>query len=164
MPSFEACVDRHAPWLIAWFTRRLPARADAEDLAQEAFIILHRNMGEIRDPSKTGAYLLGVARRILSAEHKKRAQRRAATIDLAALPAREEGEIDGHEELERALRELPEELELAIETYYSRELTYEQAAEVLGVSRATFQSRLRRALAMLREKLARHQVGGMIHD
>jgi RNA polymerase sigma-70 factor (ECF subfamily) len=59
------------------------------------------------------------------------------------------------ERLEEAIRALPEELELTVLTYYSRKATYEEVAELLGVSRATVQSRLRRALALLRAQLAR---------
>ena len=52
------------------------------------------------------------------------------------------------------IHELPEDHRQVIMLFYYDELTYRQAAELLGVSTATINARLTRARCLLRERLA----------
>jgi len=63
------------------------------------------------------------------------------------------------EALEKALAELPDEQREAVVLRDRLELTYEEAAETLGISVAALKSRLFRARATLRERL-----GGMLEE
>ncbi len=166
--SFEEIVDRHAPWLIGWLSRRTPSRADAEDLAQETFLLLHANRDRLRKPESLAAYLLGVARNLLRNQRRKTGVRERATPELLARAdarAREDADaVDRRDDLaalDEAVSSLPDELEVVVQTYYARQLTYEEAAAILGVPRATVQSRLRRALTLLRERLDEGQTGSV---
>jgi RNA polymerase sigma-70 factor (ECF subfamily) len=157
--ALDLLVGRHAPWLTRWLAIHLPRAQvhDAEDLAQEVFVVLFRKLEGLRGCENLSAYLRGVARKVLWRHVEK--MRKSRLRELTA--ARQESQLsvqqdpEEQERLEEAIRALPEELELTVLTYYSRKATYEEVAELLGVSRATVQSRLRRALALLRAQLAR---------
>jgi RNA polymerase sigma-70 factor (ECF subfamily) len=154
--ELDRLVTRHAPWLLRWLERRV-GRADAEDLVQEALLVTFSNRARIERAEDWSGYLLGIARNLVREHLARGERRREAEARRVVADSVDSAE---NEALEAALASLPEELEVALHVYYSRELTYEQAAEVLGVPRATFQSRLRRALTILREKLARERTGG----
>ncbi len=55
-----------------------------------------------------------------------------------------------------ALRELPTDMQIALELYYWEDLSTLEIAEVLGVAPGTIKSRLFRAREQLRERIAAH--------
>ncbi len=74
-------------------------------------------------------------------------------VDARALG---EGHVDRADETARLMdhvAELPEELREVLLVYYYEDVTYQELAEMLGVSSATVNARLTKARAMLREKL-----------
>ena len=147
-------VDHHGSWLLSWFRRRAPAGADPEDLAQEALLVLCRRADVADRPAGAGPFLLEVARRLLGASVRHAERRAPGGTDEVAAPAEDPAEAAEAERLADAVRGLPDELQQVIDVYYSRDVTYEEAAAILGVPRATVHSRLRRALARLRQRLA----------
>lgn len=153
-PPQDAIVERvaneHGPWLLRWFGRR--ARTDdAEDLAQETLLSLVRNRDRIREPDRIAGYLLTAARRILRDHIDRRARTTTAHAEEPVAPA--PSEDDRAHRLDRAMRDLPDELEQAVDAYYTREVTYEECAALLGIPRSLLQSRLRRAKEILRRKI-----------
>lgn len=152
--EFEEVVRRHAPWLVRWLERRLPAGVDAEDLAQEVFVVAWQKRGRLRDGRPARPWLIGVARK-LAANAARKHGRRARLLRDAPFERLRERNAPEVDDLEPAIRALPEELSEVLDVYYSREVTYERAAEILGIPRATVQSRLRRAIAALRERLGK---------
>jgi len=149
---FDRIARRHAPWLLRFLERRAPAGLDAEDLLQDVLVAAYRKRSHLGGTGEVRPYLVGIAKRVLAAAVRKRA-RRNRLLRLAPFAGRRERSAPRLDALARAVRELPEELAEVIDVYYSREVTYETAAEILGVSRATVQSRLRRALRELRRIL-----------
>lgn len=141
----------HAPWLYRWFRRRAQSAADAEDLAQQALVVFLKNAPARRQPEQAAGYLLGIARRVLLDSARGSARRRARERRAAVPESFEDAPRDP--DLDAALSELPEELELALTVVYARGLSYDRAAEVLGIGRSLLQSRVRSALARLRELL-----------
>ncbi len=144
---------RHARWVLGWFRRRFGADR-AEDLAQEAFVALLRNRHRIRDGNEA-SYLLGIVR-MLSRSEGRRA--RLATVEHVQEPAAPIERDKEDEDVAAAVRRLPPELEQVIVVHFGDQASYEQTAAVLGVTRATVQSRLRRALNSLRRELTRQGI------
>ena len=148
--GLERTVRDHGPWLLRWFGRRTP-RDDAEDMTQETLLSLVRNRGRIREPDRIASYLLTAARRILRDHIDRQRDSDLSPPEELAAPALP---VDDRViELHRALRELPPELEQAIDVYYTRELTYDECANTLGIPRSLLQSRLRRAKEILRRRM-----------
>jgi RNA polymerase sigma-70 factor (ECF subfamily) len=139
----------------------------AEDVTQEVFMALIRdNRGY--DPSRgsLGAYLLGMAR-----HHALRLIKRDRTYvsisptrdgswdsgDLAPLsPENPHSELSRRESIhlvQQAILSLPEHYREAVVVCDLNEMSYEDAASVLGCSVGTVRSRLHRGRALLIQKL-----------
>jgi RNA polymerase sigma-70 factor (ECF subfamily) len=137
----------------------------AEDVTQEVFMALIRdNRGY--DPSRgsLGAYLLGMAR-----HHALRLLKRDRTYvsiedgsrdsgDLAPLsPENPHSAMSRRESIhlvQQAILSLPEHYREAVVVCDLNEMSYEDAASVLGCSVGTVRSRLHRGRALLIQKLA----------
>ncbi len=145
-------------------------RADAaEDLAQETLLRGYRALNSLSDPDKFGNWLCGIATRACLDWIKER-QRSAIpfstlgnnhNLDEDKHPCAPENS-DQRDECRRLLCEverLPLIYREALMLFYYEDLTYREAAEVLGITPAAVNQRLTRARAMLRERLQPTQEG-----
>jgi RNA polymerase sigma-70 factor (sigma-E family) len=130
-------------------------RASAEDVVQEAFIGLFRGLGRLSDPDRAVAYLrasvLNGCRNVLRS--RTRARLRRVTHDPAAWSA-EAAALDGEERREvlLAVAELPRRQREVLVLRYFLDLSDNEIAADLGVSRGTVVSSASRALAALARK------------
>src|SRR4051794_12652240 len=134
---------------------------DAREALQEAFIKCWRHQAEVGQVENLKAWIFRVA---LNAgrdirETAWRRKRQALPEDEAALVSRgaEPSEIVEHDERLRRLREAmkelrPEEQEVFL-LRQNGELTYDEIGEMLNVPTGTVKTRMRLALARLREVL-----------
>ena len=130
---------------------------DAEDLVQEAFLRAYRAFDSFRPGSNARAWLHTILQRVRTDAFRRR-RRRPETVELsgdgpAAAPS-QDALASGREDLERALRELPEAFRAAVVLRDIQELTYAEIAEALGVPVGTVMSRIHRGRTLLREALA----------
>lgn len=133
-----------------------PAR-DAEDLAQEVFVIAHRRAGEYDATRPPTAWLFGIAKNVLR-DYRKTARNRYEVLDdvsgdRATVPRGSE-DVDL---LRRALATLPDELLDAVVLCDLSELTVVETAAALGVAEGTLKDRLRRARRELRTEIDRRR-------
>ncbi len=132
----------------------------AEDVTQEVFMVLMRKGNEYDElKGSVNAFLLGVARNYVL--RRLRQARCFVSIDDAASSA-VKSEAGAHETFTRtelilavhkAVLNLPEHYREAVVLCDLQELTYAEAALVLGCAIGTVRSRLHRARTMLIEKL-----------
>jgi RNA polymerase sigma-70 factor (ECF subfamily) len=144
--------------------------ADAEDVAQEAFLKAFRNLGSFRGDSKFGTWVISIALNEARSLIRKRNNAKEESLDE---PPDEDGHISPA--LLRDWREIPSEslerkemrslLQQAInslspiyrEIFLLRdveELSIAEAAEVLKISPVSVKVRLHRARMMLQKTLA----------
>jgi RNA polymerase sigma-70 factor, ECF subfamily len=140
------------------------SHADAEDLVQDTLLRAYRAI-ERFDGRYPRAWLLTILRNAQVNRVRRRrpephepddvTRRLAATADEAAQPdeAFMAGVLDQH--LGAALEELPLKFRQAVELVDVNELSYREAAEVLGIPVGTVMSRLSRARRRLRNHLTR---------
>ena len=159
----DELVRRWAARVMAFCHARTCSADAAEDLAQETLLRAIRGLDSLRDPEKFGTWLLGIAQRVCL---DWRRRRRFATIDPAAAgdadlrtyrtdedaPAAAEAAEESRRLLEQIER-LPESYREVLMLYYYDDLTYQDLAEMLGVSKATINARLTKARALLRARL-----------
>ncbi|MEJ0037822.1 MAG: RNA polymerase sigma factor [Gammaproteobacteria bacterium] len=157
----EVFRDKYAA-LLNFLVTRLPHRADAEDLAQEAFLRLLRvpQADLIRQPD---AYLFRIAANLVL-EFRLRARRSrvsfdsewatsaAETADLADTPSPAEQLLDARS-LERVIEALPVRCRTALVLQRRDGLTYAQIAQKLGVSPDMVKKYLASAIARCRVAL-----------
>ena len=131
-------------------------RNAAEDLVQEAFIRLARNTHRIKDRTKAPAYLRSIVLN-LARDHNRRglvSLRHHLPFDDAR--ASTEDELDLSDDRKRVLdvlRELPLRQRSCLVLRYYEELGVDEIGEVLGISRNTVKTHLRRGLAAMEARL-----------
>jgi RNA polymerase sigma-70 factor (ECF subfamily) len=147
--------------------RLLGNPADAEDVCQEAFVTAFRKIHEFRFSSRFYTWLYRVVFN-LCVDQRRRSAANALpwssteNVDgaLANLrdpepdPAARMAEGESRQRaVERALRRLSDPLRAVVVLRYIEELTYDEIADVLGISLGTVKSRLSRAHHFLQETL-----------
>jgi len=136
-------------------------RAAAEEVAQEAFLALHRSMPRIASPEHAVFWLRKVTVQRAIDESRRR-QRRPV---VAFAETREPGAADGQPPdallaglLRRLVASLAEAPRAVMVLRYQEDLDPTEIAELLDMPLATVKSHLQRSLALLREKLERRGV------
>lgn len=157
--AFAQIVERWQGRLINFFYRATGNRADAEDLAQETFIELHRAAKRYRSQGSFQAFVFTLARRRLIDSYRKRARRPLDFIDPATHLMQSQAEPDDHsseieEAFHQALAKLPENQRSAILMRQQQELTYEEIAQALNATVSATKTWIHRARTHLRTELS----------
>jgi RNA polymerase sigma-70 factor (sigma-E family) len=133
--------------------------AAAEEVAQDAFVALHRAWRRLREPDRAEAYL-----RQIVVNRCRSALRHRAVVDRflrregpeETMPSAESGAIaaENHAEVLAALRRLPTRQREALILRYYGDLSEAQVAEAMGISPGAVKSHTARGLARLRLTMA----------
>jgi len=166
LDAFAQLVERHQPRVFRLLMRMLGNREDAEDVAQEAFLSLHRHGHRFRYEARFSTFIYRVAanaalnrRRTLgrkNARVRELALRQATGNDLPTAPRDPESAASGAETqatIQAALLELPPDLRAAVVLYDIEGLSYREIATALQIPEGTVKSRIHRARGALRESL-----------
>jgi len=155
--GLQGLIDAHYEVLYRYAYRLSGSAADAEDLTQEAFGKAMVRLAQLREPERAKAWLFRILRNLYL--HKVRDEKRHRVVPLDAvgdLPGRETDEppaIDATR-LQQALDELDEGFRTPLILFYFEEFSYRDIAEQMELPIGTVMSRLARAKAYLRAKLA----------
>lgn len=129
---------------------------DAEDLAQQTFLIAHEKIGQLRSVDCARSWLFTILRHLFGRWLQKRSETPAGdlSLNLNSLPGEipPEDTID-REQLQRALDQLPAAYRLVVTMFYFEDCSYREIAEELELPLGTVMSRLARAKAQLRAEL-----------
>jgi RNA polymerase sigma factor (sigma-70 family) len=154
--AFEELMIRHGPMVFRVCRSVLCDTDDAEDAFQATFLVMVHRAGSIRRHGSIASWLFGVAHRVACRAKNDAARRRAHESRVAMqtpedyLPAEECHDVAiVHQEINR----LPEALRAPMALCYLEGLTYEVAAQQLGLSEGTVRGRLVRARERLRRRL-----------
>ncbi len=154
--AFEAIVVRYRAALVSLVDSRLHSLADAEDVAQEAFVQAFLHLPELRDPDVLLPWLRRVADRLALMRLRLRRDEPTSPEHLdrvAASPVDEEDVVNGVG-LRGLLVRLPAPMRQAVALTCLAGHTCAEAARLLGVKEGTVKSRLSRARAQLKEAIA----------
>ena len=163
--AFEALVRRHERPVFRLALRMLGNREEAEDVAQEALLSLHRHGHRFRRESRFSTFVYRVTanaalnrRRTLgrSRARERLLAERESGFDPTPSPRNPGDALVGAEaqaRVQEALQELSPDLRLAVVLFDIEGLPYGEIARVLEVPEGTVKSRIHRARNALREKL-----------
>ena len=159
----EKLFAEHRRALQAYFYRRIRAKSDAPDLAQEVYLRMLRvsDPEAIRNPQ---LYLYTVASNLVK-EHALLQQRQANRLDLDAVDVQQwlgelpslEAELEVSQMVERlgaVVERLPARWRTALILQNRYGLTYQQIGERLGVSSNMVKKYLAQALGQCRRAMA----------
>ncbi|MGH9120225.1 MAG: RNA polymerase sigma factor [Acidimicrobiales bacterium] len=138
--AFERLVRSHQAPVFRFLRHLVGDRTAAEDLTQETFLRLYRNLGSFRFQAKFTTWLFQVARNAATDE-LRRAQRRARLLELAPAPGPPSAP-DDRVELRAALAALPVAMREPLVLVEVFGFTYVEVAAVLDVPVGTVKSRV----------------------
>ncbi|MDA8017173.1 MAG: sigma-70 family RNA polymerase sigma factor [Thermoanaerobaculia bacterium] len=168
--SVDPFVQPFLRGLRAFVGRRVPER-DADDVAQDVLLRLHRGLNKLRDPSRWESWAFGIARRTIADYYRSRrpgtTDGRGGEIETVEDPngggprgfGRFEGDHSVHEEVLGWLRPTAESLPakyrdaLLLADFDGH--TQKEVAVHLGLSLSGAKSRVQRARALLADAVQR---------
>ncbi len=139
--------------------RFLRDREAAEELAQDVFLQLYRQLRRIESPSHATWWLRrAICHRCIDEARKRRLRPRVG-LDAAPEPLAESRTPDPmlNERLRRLVEALPENARIVVLLRYQEDLDPTEIAGMLNMPIGTVKSHLHRSLAVLRGKLERRE-------
>jgi RNA polymerase sigma-70 factor (sigma-E family) len=131
-------------------------RETAEEIVQDAFEALYRNWGRLRDPYAAVAYLnRSVVNGSRSKARRRMTERAYELPDAGTSPSAESVGVDANQrrELVAAVRELPRRQREVMVLRYFLDLSEEQIADWLGVSKGSVKRHAFRATEALQKRM-----------
>ncbi len=135
--------------------------ADAEDLAQQTFLIAQQKLHQVREPSKARSWLFAVLRSCFLKLRRKRVPLPAASVELNVEEIPDSTSPDDpidRQQLQLAIDGLADEFKMVLLLFYFEQSSYKEIAEQLDIPIGTVMSRLSRAKSQLRQKLLHTEV------
>ncbi len=153
--DFTRLVEAHGPVLYRLAYRLVGDRHEAEDVVQETFRSAWKSRHRFQPGQGERGWLVAILRRRIADYWRRAGKRKPAESSslfekLGSPEPPDQGYIDP---IQRALDQLPEQLRESLLLVVVGELTYQEAAEMLGVPIGTVLSRVSRARLRLREAL-----------
>ena len=150
-------VDRYSKPLFAFIMRMVDDQATAEDIFQDTWVRVVRNIGSFRGDSKFSTWLFQISLNLCRNLMRSKARRSFVGIEEVSDLA-EDPEVDGMQILQaqkvrRLVASLPPKMREVIVLRYYHEKTDVEIAEVTGLPPGTVKSRIHRATELLRIKI-----------
>ena len=166
--AFETLVERYQQQVYHLTLRMVGNDADAQDLAQEAFVRAWRGLGSFQFTSQFSTWLYRLTSNICI--DFLRAQKRRKVVSLTMLRDDEDSQWDlpdddplpeqqmiaaeEREALSRAFASLDPEFRQILTLRIVNGCSYQQISQILGIAEGTVKSRISRAREQLRKKMA----------
>ena len=169
MAALEQLVERHQRLVIGTVGRMLGTNSDAEDIAQQVFVRVWKNVKRYEPRAKFTTCLLKITRNLVFNELRRRSRHPAVPLqsetdeeerplkdDRAVAPDASFLEHELQEAVDAAIAQLPKTQRMAVILRRYEELSYEEIAGALDQSVSAVKSLLFRARTELRESLKRY--------
>ena len=157
--ALGAIVERHQARIHSLCYRMLGRHEDAADATQDVFVTCMRKLAGFRQDSKFSTWLYRVAVNTCYDVLRKRSRERPAeeepseeAVATGAMgdPA---SQASAAADVERGLRQIPEEYRVVLLLHDLHDLPYEEIAEAIGAPLGTVKSRIHRARVALARAL-----------
>jgi RNA polymerase sigma-70 factor (ECF subfamily) len=170
--QFEAFVRRYQDMVFATAVRLLGNPVEAEDVAQTVFLRAFQRFGVIgQSPAAAGWLKTVTTNACLNHLSRYRARWRffselertdqddsaiefEATLVSKSSPERELQQADDREQLEQALRRLPDHQRVPLVLFHFEDISYQAIADLLGVSLGKVKTDIHRGREALRKQLS----------
>lgn len=161
--ALRLLIERYHDPLIAFLTRLMGNRTEAEDVFQDTFLQIHQSLDTFDQTRRFKPWLFTIAANKGRDALRKRKRRHAVSlsapidhdggelVDLMEISVPEIGtELQREEQsamVQTALDELPDRLREILLLAYFQKMSYAQVAEIFGIPIGTVKSRLHSAVA-----------------
>ncbi len=179
--AFEMLVEKYKQPVFSLVYRTLHDAAEAEDVAQNVFIQVHKSARRYRVTARFSTWLFTIARNLCLNELRRRSRHPAESLDQPSAedehqPGRQvedvrtvrppdlvlRGELEA--KVEEAIAALPEKQRTALLLCREEELSYEDMAEILGCSLSATKSLIHRARETIKQRLKPYLESGAWHE
>jgi RNA polymerase sigma-70 factor (ECF subfamily) len=167
--AFTTLVEKYKQPVMNLVARIIRDETEAEDVAQNVFIQVHKSAHRYQVTAKFTTWLFTIARNLCLNEIRRRSRHPADSLDAAPAdddqPPRQYEDVKTFSpdeeflqaelvrKLEEALAALPENQRTAIVLFERQEMSYEEIAEVIGCSLSATKSLIHRGRETLKERL-----------
>ncbi len=163
--AFETLVQKHQGSIHALAWRKIGDFHIAEEITQDTFLQVYRNLSQLRNPNQLLGWMYVIANRLclkwleknksvmqsLEDTPVEEIERSSYTHHVAEQREAERTE-QHHELVKKLLAKLPESERTVVTLYYLGKMTTKEISKFLGVSVNTITSRLQRARKRLQEQ------------
>jgi RNA polymerase sigma-70 factor, ECF subfamily len=159
--AFGELVDHYKHLVYGVVYRLVADRSQADDLAQDVFLKIHRGLPYFRGDARLSTWIYRIVQNVCFQPRG----RRPPTVSLDeqtadGRPRQEPGVRDGafadlelRDRLDKAIAQLPDQYRMLIAAHYLNGVQYEALAESLDMPLGTIKTHLHRAKKRLRELL-----------
>jgi RNA polymerase sigma-70 factor (ECF subfamily) len=155
--AFEDIVRRWQSALINLAYRFCRDRQIAEEMAQDAFLHIYRQLRKFRGEASFSTWIFAVSLNLFRSSIRRRKIHTESLDTLAELaggqlPHLQMEQQEREELIRRAVSALPQKYRDAVVVYYFREMDLTETAAILGVPEGTAKAWLHRGRELLRRK------------
>ncbi|GET46890.1 RNA polymerase sigma factor [Capnocytophaga felis] len=161
--GFEFLVDTYQKKLYWHIRRMVISHDDADDVLQETFIKIFRNIDKFRGDSSLFSWVYRIATNQALDFLKKKANERNCSIEdlqyARSLNLEADVYFEGDEiqiKFQKAIATLPEKQQLVFNMKYFEELKYEQISEILDTSVGALKASYHHAVQKIKNYLQTH--------
>lgn len=157
--GLQQLYDRWKRPLLSFFYRSLGSHADAEDLALEVFVRLHRSAADYQPTAKFSTYLFHIAQNLLRNELRRRRRKPTDAVPPELFEEMSEENAPGRrlaeleEIFQQALTRLPEKHRTALLLILQQQLDYPAAAAALRMTENALRVLVHRARQLLKTEM-----------
>ena len=156
--AFGELVRRHGSGVRGVLRRMGAQAAEADDVAQDAFLAAFERIAEFRGEGTFAGWVKKIAAR-LYLRRLQRERRLGTFATEASEPG--DGDADGRIDLDDALNGLAPVERLCVSLCYGAGVSHAEAAEALNLPLGTVKSHVKRGLEKLRTRLAQARSAGV---
>lgn len=167
LEALQELYSQYAQKILNYLYRMTGSREEAEDLAQDTFILAFKNIAALKDPEKFQSWLFRIAQNNVY-QRFRGYQPRLESIDQddamelselqkRAAPERDpeqsvlSSELESH--IEKVISELPEKYRTVFVLSAVQKLSYQEISEIVDRSLASVKSDIHRARVEVRNKI-----------
>jgi len=152
----EEVIERYADMVYRLALLHVKNDSDADDIFQEVFIRLVKNIDKLQNWEHVKAWLIRVTLNCSNSFYEKASYKKSAPLE----EAQEQGsndlgfdEVEGDGPVVSAVKKLPEKYRSVVHLFYFEELSVAEIAKVTEQKETTVKSQLSRARDMLKDML-----------
>lgn len=164
--AFEKIVEIHQGAVIGTVAKMLGGMGDAEDIAQQVFIRVWKSAARYEPSAKFTTWMFTITRNLVFNEMRRRQRKPSVSMDereqeynllapdeTTSAPDQQILENELVQAIDSAIQALPEKQRLAVVLRRYEDRSYEEIADILGLSLSAVKSLLFRARTQLKENL-----------
>jgi RNA polymerase sigma-70 factor, ECF subfamily len=143
--------------LRRFIRRRVSDDHAADDLLQETFVRVHRNLGTLHEADRLAAWVYRIARNVIHDHHRQATRGAVSLADADPVDDADDGQARrrGCDWLDEMIGTLPDAYREAVRLSEIEGVSQQEVADRIGLSLSGAKSRIQRGRAMLKEALER---------